>query len=68
MHVSKDKTWEIINNLYNQKSYFKGLNLASNVGHQNAIMAGMMTAKDKCDAIITMDVDLQNDERVACTQ
>lgn len=58
---SKDKTWKIINNLYNQKSYFKGLNLASNVGHQNAIMAGMMTAKDKCDAIITMDVDLQDD-------
>ena len=58
---SKDKTWEIINNLYNQRSYFKGVNLASNVGHQNAIMAGMMTAKDKCDAIITMDVDLQDD-------
>lgn len=58
---SKDKTWEIIQELYSENSYFKGLNLAHNVGHQNAIMAGMMTAKDLADGVITIDADLQDD-------
>ena len=58
---SKDSTWEIICRLHAQNGSIKGLNLASNVGHQNAILAGMMTAKEKCDAVITMDADLQDD-------
>lgn len=58
---SRDNTWELITRLNRTNSYFKGINLSRNVGHQNAIMAGMMTAKDHCDAVITMDVDLQDD-------
>lgn len=58
---SKDSTWDIITELHEQDSRFKGLNLAHNSGHQNAIMAGMMTAKDWCDAIVTIDADIQDD-------
>lgn len=58
---SRDNTWEIISRLYASESYICGLNLAGNVGHQNAIMAGMMAAKDRCDAVITIDADLQDD-------
>ncbi|MGR4839134.1 MULTISPECIES: glycosyltransferase family 2 protein [unclassified Bacteroides] len=58
---SKDRTWQIIRELNAINPYIKGANLARNVGHQNAIMAGMMTAKEWSDAVITMDVDLQDD-------
>lgn len=58
---SSDATWEIISKLHEQSAFFKGLNLAYNVGHQNAIMAGMMFAKDLCDAVVTIDADLQDD-------
>lgn len=58
---SKDRTWEIISEQFEANTYVKGINLAGNVGHQNAIMAGMMTAKDMSDAVITMDADLQDD-------
>lgn len=58
---SKDRTWEIIEKLHKENAYFKGLNLAHNVGHQNAIMASMMTAKDYADGVITLDADLQDD-------
>lgn len=58
---SKDRTWEIISEQFKRNTYVKGINLAGNVGHQNAIMAGMMTAKDMSDAVITMDADLQDD-------
>lgn len=58
---SKDTTWNVISDLHDQNHYIKGLNLSHNVGHQNAIMAGMMTAKDLADVIITMDADLQDD-------
>lgn len=58
---STDSTWQIISRLHAENSLFKGLDLAHNVGHQNAIMAGMMTAKDMADAVITIDVDLQDD-------
>lgn len=58
---SKDKTWSIIEKLHKNNQYIRGLNLAHNVGHQYAIMAGMMTAKDWSDAVITMDADLQDD-------
>lgn len=58
---SKDSTWNIIRQLHQTNPYVKGMNLARNVGHQNAIMAGMMTAKDWSDAVITIDADLQDD-------
>ena len=58
---STDRTWEIIESLHQKNPYFKGLNLAHNVGHQNAIMAGMMTAKELADGVITIDADLQDD-------
>lgn len=58
---SKDKTWDIICRLHKTNPFVRGVNLARNVGHQNAIMAGMMTAKDRADAAITIDADLQDD-------
>lgn len=58
---SRDSSWEIISRLHSENPRFKGLNLARNVGHQNAIMAGMMTARDMSDAVITIDADLQDD-------
>lgn len=58
---SKDQTWNIISRLHQKNKYVKGLNLARNVGHQSAIMAGMMTAKEWADAVITIDADLQDD-------
>ena len=58
---SRDKTWQIIEELHRENPFVKGINLARNVGHQNAIMAGMMTAKDWADAIVTIDADLQDD-------
>lgn len=58
---SKDDTWEIIKDLHRTNPFVNGLNLAHNVGHQNAIMAGMMNAKDICDAVVTIDCDLQDD-------
>ncbi len=58
---SRDATWQIITRLHQTDNRFKGLNLAKNVGHQNAIMAGMMTARDRSDAVVTVDVDLQDD-------
>lgn len=58
---SRDASWEIITRIHASNPRFKGLNLARNVGHQNAIMAGMMTAKDLADAVITIDADLQDD-------
>ena len=58
---SKDKTWDIICRLHKTNKFVHGVNLARNVGHQSAIMAGMMTAKDRADAAITIDADLQDD-------
>ena len=58
---SKDRTWDIIKDLNKHNRYIYGLSLAGNVGHQNAIMAGMMKVKDICDACITIDADLQDD-------
>lgn len=61
---SRDDTWELISQVHTSNVRFKGLNLAHNVGHQYAIMAGMMTVKDWADAIITIDADLQDDLNV----
>lgn len=58
---SRDRTWEIICQLHHENKYVRGINLAHNVGHQYAIMAGMMTAKDWADAVVTIDADLQDD-------
>ena len=58
---SKDRTWEIIREEHQKNKFVRGINLAHNVGHQNAIMAGMMTAKEWADAVITIDADLQDD-------
>lgn len=59
---SKDKTWQIIMQLHDQQpEFFSGINLAHNSGHQNAVLAGLMTVKDICDMAITMDADLQDD-------
>ena len=58
---SRDNTWQIIEDLHQENPFVKGINLARNVGHQNAIMAGMMTAKDWADAVVTIDADLQDD-------
>ncbi len=58
---SKDDTWDIICGLHASNRFVCGINLAHNVGHQNAIMAGMMTAKGRCDGVVTIDCDLQDD-------
>lgn len=58
---SRDKTWQIISELHSKNRFVRGINLARNVGHQNAIMAGMMTARKWADAVITLDADLQDD-------
>ena len=58
---SRDRTWQIISELHGSNKYVRGINLAHNVGHQNAIMAGMMTARKWADAVITIDADLQDD-------
>lgn len=61
---SRDKTWSIIESLHSANSYVKGLNLAGNVGHQNALMAGLMTAKEGADILVSIDADLQDDVNV----
>ncbi len=58
---SRDKTWDIISELHEKESLFSGLKLAANRGHQNALIAGLMAAKDKSDCTISMDADLQDD-------
>jgi len=58
---SADRTWEIITALHKQNPLFEGLKLSRNYGHQNALFAGLMTARGRCDACITMDADLQDD-------
>lgn len=58
---SKDRTWEIIAQLHEQSPLFCGVDLTRNRGHQNALLAGLMTAKDQADAVISMDADLQDD-------
>lgn len=59
---SKDATWRIIQELHSQNpEIFSGVNLAHNSGHQNAVLAGLMTVKELCDMAITMDADLQDD-------
>lgn len=58
---SKDNTWNIITDLHEKNPMFTGINLAHNKGHQNALLAGLMIAKDYADAAISLDADLQDD-------
>lgn len=58
---SKDRTWEIITKLHEQDKIFSGVNLSRNRGHQNALLAGLMTVKECADMVISMDADLQDD-------
>ena len=58
---SRDRTWELISEAYKESKYVYGLNLAGNVGHQNALLAGLNTVKDICDISISIDADLQDD-------
>ena len=58
---SKDRTWELIEELHTAEPVFAGVKLSRNRGHQNALLGGMMTVKDDCDAIVSLDADLQDD-------
>ena len=58
---SKDKTWEIIENLAAENSHFIGMSQSRNRGHQNAVLAGLMESKDMCDITISIDCDGQDD-------
>lgn len=58
---SKDNTWELIQNLADNDNLFAGVKLSRNKGHQNALLAGLMTAREKADIVISMDADLQDD-------
>lgn len=58
---SKDATWSIIKKLHEEDNIFGGINLSRNRGHQNALLAGLMTVRDIADVAISMDADLQDD-------
>lgn len=58
---SKDKTWSLIKKINKEEKVFTGISLSRNRGHQNALLAGLMTAKEYADVIISMDADLQDD-------
>ncbi len=58
---SKDNTWELIKKINKQEKLFTGISLSRNRGHQNALLAGLMTAKNYADVVISMDADLQDD-------
>lgn len=58
---SRDGTWRIIEDLHEKNSLFHGVKLSRNRGHQNALLAGLMTAKESADVVISMDADLQDD-------
>ena len=58
---SKDKTWEKIQEKHNENPMFSGINLSRNRGHQNALLAGLMTVRNLADCVISMDADLQDD-------
>lgn len=58
---SKDATWSIIKKLHEEDNIFGGINLSRNRGHQNALLAGLMTVRDIADVSISMDADLQDD-------
>lgn len=58
---SKDKTWELIKEISEKEKLFTGITLSRNRGHQNALVGGLLTAKNYADVVISMDADLQDD-------
>ena len=58
---SSDSTWEIIEGFSREQTLIKGICLSRNMGHQNALLAGLMTAKDECDVTVSIDCDGQDD-------
>lgn len=58
---SKDNTWQLIQDFHRNSKYFTGISLSKNKGHQNALLAGLLTAKEYADVVISMDADLQDD-------
>ena len=61
---SRDATWAIVEALHEEDATVKGLRLARNVGTQNALLAGLLSVKDRTDCVVTIDADLQQDEQV----
>lgn len=61
---SRDDTWRLIREAAAERPYVRGLKLSHNRGHQNALWAGMEDSVDRCDAMVTIDADLQDDENV----
>jgi glycosyltransferase involved in cell wall biosynthesis len=58
---SRDRTWELIEQTHSKDALFTGAKLSRNRGHQNALLAGLMTARERADMVISMDADLQDD-------
>ena len=58
---SKDRTWEMIEELHQKDAIYQGVKLSRNRGHQNALLGGLMTAKKYADMVISLDADLQDD-------
>ena len=58
---SKDNTWDVIKQISKKEKLFTGITLSRNRGHQNALLAGLLTAKKYADIVISMDADLQDD-------
>ena len=58
---SRDRTWNVITELHAADKRVKGISLAHNRGHQYALLAGLMAVRDRCDAAISIDADLQDD-------
>lgn len=61
---SKDNTWSMISEMYKSNPYVMGIKSSRNRGHQNTLLEGMMTVKDDCDMMVSMDADLQDDIEV----
>lgn len=61
---SRDRTWEIISDLCDSNDTYRGVKLAHNAGHQNALLGGLMTVKNECDCAVSIDADLQDDINV----
>ena len=61
---SKDKTWEIIKDMHDNNPLVLGIKSSRNRGHQNTLLAGLMTVKNECDMVVSMDADLQDDIEV----
>ena len=61
---SRDITWQLIREASDKHSYVHGIKLSHNRGHQNALWAGMEASVDHCDAMVSIDADLQDDENV----